>query len=157
MRKLILALLFAPSLAWAQGAGPGQNVITGYIASSGCPAGQATCFIQYGAGGSGGGQLVTTPPLTYVTPDTVSVGTTSGSFAAAGKYTTSLQVCTLPSSSTNVWLNVRGAAAVVGAGVPVFSSGGCTNFGTQALPVPTAAINAITDSGSAQTVTVAGG
>lgn len=62
MRKLILALLFAPSLAWAQGAGPGQNVITGYIASSGCPAGQATCFIQYGPGGGGGGESVVIIP-----------------------------------------------------------------------------------------------
>lgn len=107
--------------------------------------------------GSGGSVLSSVAPLTYVTPDSLSVGTTSTAMATAGKYTTSLQVCTLPASTTNVWLNVRGAAAVVGAGVPVFSGGGCANFGTQALPVPTAAINAITDNASAQTVTMAGG
>jgi hypothetical protein len=95
-------------------------------------------------------------PLTYATPDTLSVGTTSTALATAAQYKT-LQICTLPASTTNVWLNLRGAAAVASAGVPVFAGGGCTNLGTQALPMPTAAINAITDSVSAQTVTLAGG
>lgn len=155
---LVLGLLGAAP-AYAQNAGEAQAVVTGYIATSGCPAGVQKCFIQFGSGGGGGGGgAVTTSvtPLTYATPDTLSVGTASTALATAAQYK-ALQVCTLPASTTNVWLNLRGAAAVAGAGVPVFSGGGCTNLGTQALPMPTTAINAITDAGSAQTVTLAGG
>jgi hypothetical protein len=92
----------------------------------------------------------------YTASTTVSAGTTSGTLATAGQFTTALQLCTLPASTTNVWLNVKGAAAVVGQGVPVFFGGGCTNFGSTMLPMPTAAINAITDSGSSQALTEAG-
>lgn len=106
------------------------------------------------------GFLALTAPaaaLVYHGPDTASVGTASGSLVAAGVYSYKLQICTLNGSSSNVWLNVHGGTAVVQTGVPVWAGGGCTNFGTDALPMPQSAINAITDSGSAQTVTLAGG
>jgi hypothetical protein len=102
-------------------------------------------------------QIAPAPPLAYVAPDTATVGVASGLLAAAGAYGTALRVCTLPGSSTNVWLNVHGAAAVVGAGIEVPDAGGCATFGHGALPLPAASINAITDAGSPQTVTLAGG
>ena len=95
-------------------------------------------------------------PLAYATSGSSSVGTTSGTLAAAGAYTKALQICTLPASTTNVWLNVKGGAAVVSAGVPVWAAGGCVAFGGT-LPIPTTAITAITDGGTSQTVTLAGG
>lgn len=97
------------------------------------------------------------PTLSYTSPDTFSVQTTSSTLAAAAAYKTSLTIATLPASTTNVWLNVRGAAAVVGAGYFVPGGGGSVTFGGHGLPLPTAAITAITDSGSAQTVALAGG
>ena len=97
------------------------------------------------------------PTLAFTASTSVSVATTSGTLATAGAYIKTLQVCTLPASTTNVWLNPTGAAAVVGAGIPVYLGGGCTFFGSGGLPLPTAAITAITDSGSAQTVVLAGG
>lgn len=108
------------------------------------------------AGGGGGSVTIAPPTLTYAAPDTASIGTTSTALATAAQYKT-LQICTLPASTTNVWLNLRGAAAVASAGVPVLAAGNCTNLGTQALPMPTTAINAITDGVTAQTVTLAGG
>jgi len=94
---------------------------------------------------------------TYTASTSASVATTSGTLFAAGAYTRSLTLCTLPSSTTNVWLNPTGAAAVASAGVPIWAGGGCTTFGTTALPMPTSAVTAITDGATAQTLTVAGG
>ncbi len=96
-------------------------------------------------------------PLTYITSASASVGTSSGQIAAAGVYTRTFQVCTLPTATTNVWINSTGAAAVVGSGIPVYFGGGCAFFGPNGLPVPTAAITAITDGGIAQTVSITGG
>jgi len=95
--------------------------------------------------------------LAYGGSTSASVATTSGTLVSAGAYKRALQVCTLPTSTTNVWLNSAGAAAVVNTGIPVAAGGGCANFGNIGFPIPSAAITAITDSGSAQTVTLAGG
>jgi len=96
--------------------------------------------------------------LGYATPDNASVGTTSGILITAGTYTRSLTICTLPTSTTNVWLNPRGATAIVSTGFPVFAGGGCVNFSSAGgAPIPSANITAITDAGTAQTVTLAGG
>jgi hypothetical protein len=96
--------------------------------------------------------------LSYSLSGALSVGTTSGQLVAAGALGRTLQVCTLPASTTNVWLNPAGGAAVVGQGVRVPAGGtGCPTFGTGNLPMPTGQINAITDSGSAQNVTLVGG
>lgn len=166
MRRALVAIAFLitlPITAMAQGSPTVVTACGAVQAGIYNPGGSAPPTVDQngnlcvGDSGGGGDVTVSVAPLTYVTPDSVSVGTTSGTLAASGKYKTSLQVCTLPASTTNVWLNPRGAAAVVSAGIPVFAGGRCTNFGTQALPVPTAAITAITDSGSAQTVTMAGG
>lgn len=97
------------------------------------------------------------PPLSYLTSTSVSVATTSTLLVPAAAYSSSLQVCTLPGSTTNVWLNASGGAATVDSGIPVFAGGGCTTFGTGALPIPTGPIYAITDGGSAQTVVLSGG
>jgi len=96
-------------------------------------------------------------PLAYSGSASASVATTSGTLVIAGAYTRALQICTLPTSTTNVWLNVTGGAAAASAGVPIYAGGGCASFGGPALPLPTGAITAITDGGVAQTVTLAGG
>lgn len=95
--------------------------------------------------------------LAYTASTSASVATTSGTLVTAAQYKRALQICTLPTSTTNVWLNVTGAAAVVSTGVLVYGGGGCVNFGNIGFPIPTAAITAITDSGSTQTVILAGG
>jgi hypothetical protein len=94
--------------------------------------------------------------VTYAGSPSASVGTTSGTLVTAGAYTTILEVCTLPGSIANVWLRPDGGTAAPNQGIPVFANGGCTSFGTPALPIPTANINAMTDGGVAQTVTLAG-
>jgi hypothetical protein len=135
----VFAVLVLPLRGWGQ------------INPGGCGASSSSaCYTQGGGGGS-------VPTLAYSSSTSASVATTSGTLISAGAYTRSLQICTLPASTTNVWLNATGAAAVVGAGIPVYSAGGCTNFGSEALPIPTTAITAITDSASAQTVTITGG
>jgi hypothetical protein len=98
-----------------------------------------------------------TPPLSYSTSGALSVGTTSGVLITGGTYTKSLLICALQNSTANVWLNVVGGTAVAAQGIELGAGGGCALFGSTALPVPTANITAITDGGSAQTVTVSGG
>jgi hypothetical protein len=100
---------------------------------------------------------VTTPALTYAAPGSASVATTSGVLAASGAYTRTLTVCTLPTSTSNVWMNAAGGTATVNSGLPVYAGGGCVGFGGSGLPLPTTAISAITDGASAQPVTLAGG
>ena len=95
--------------------------------------------------------------IPYAGPDSVSVGTTSTLVANAKNYNRVLQVCTLLSSTSNVYLNLRGLPAVVGQGVIVYAGGKCQTFGPGYLPLPLSAIYGITDSGSAQTVALAGG
>jgi len=96
-------------------------------------------------------------PLTYLPSTSISVGTTSGQFLASGVYTRVLEICTLPSSTSNVWIDPSGGTAAVGSGLLVAAGGGCLNFGGVVLPIPTAAITAITDGSSAQSVSVGGG
>ena len=95
--------------------------------------------------------------LGYTASTSASVATTSGTLIAAGAYPHAFQICTLLTSTANVWLNPMGTAAVVGAGIPVWGGGGCASFGAGGFPIPTNAITAITDSGSAQSVTLVGG
>lgn len=97
------------------------------------------------------------PSFTYTGNTNGSVGTTSTTLVAAGTYTSVLQIMTLPSSTANIWLNVSGGTAVVGKGLFVPFGGGSVNFGTAALPMPTGAINAITDGTSTVSVAMVGG
>jgi hypothetical protein len=106
--------------------------------------------------GPGGAVTSTVAPLAYSGSTSASVGTTSTQIAAAGAYTTALTVTTLPASTTNVWLGI-GVPAVVGTGILVQAGGGGFSFGGPGAPIPTGAINAITDGGSAQSVALAGG
>ena len=94
--------------------------------------------------------------VAYGSVDTASAGTTSGTLFTAGQFTKFLQICTQIGSTANVFLNVHGGAAVVNAGIPIKGGGGCVNFGTAALPIPSGAIAAITDGGSPQSLLVAG-
>ena len=100
---------------------------------------------------------VGTAVLAYTTSGSGSAATTSGSLVTAGQFTRVLQIQTLPTSTTNVWLNITGGAATVNSGICVASGGGSVIFGGPALPMPTAAITAITDGTSAQTVLIVGG
>ena len=105
-----------------------------------------------------GPMSVITPPLAYIAPVTASVATSSGILFAAGTYLTAVLVCTLPSSTSNVWINPAGGTATASLGVRVPSAGGCATFGgSSSLPLPTVAPTAITDGASAQTVTLTGG
>ena len=117
-------------------------------------------LLQTLAGAVSGGKVAVSgsvPTLPYTTSTSVSVTTSSGVLFAAGAYTRSVLICTLPASTTNVWLRLDGGTAAVSSGVPVFAGGGCTTIGSASLPMPTSAVTAITDGGSSQVVTLAGG
>lgn len=104
------------------------------------------------------GRLMVRPgALAYGGSASASVATSSGTLVTAGAYKVALQICTLPTSTSNVWLRPDGGTAAANTGVPVYAGGGCTTFGTMAQPMPTAAITAITDGSAAQTVTLSGG
>jgi hypothetical protein len=97
-------------------------------------------------------------PQTYAASSAATVNTTSGLLFSAGAFQRFLQICTLPGSTGNVWLNLAGGTAVVSQGTIVYANGGCTTFsGGGPLPVPKSQVNAITDGGSAQSVAYAGG
>jgi hypothetical protein len=100
---------------------------------------------------------VTASTMSYATSGTASVGTSSGTLVTSGTYSTNLLICTLPGSTTHVWLNLTGGTAVVNSGAEVPENGGCFPFTTGGMHIPSSNITAITDSGSAQTVTVNGG
>jgi hypothetical protein len=113
---------------------------------------------------SGGAQVgaanplpVGTPKLAYSGPASATVGTSSGVLFAQGAYSRLVQVCTLLSSTANVWLRLDGGVAAANAGVAVPAGGGCAYLGPAFLPLPTANVTAITDGGVSQTVTLTGG
>ena len=152
----VVAVAFLAPPAAAQNVFPtpgGQNVEGTQILCQNAAGKSVAC----GTGSGGGSIPVVAAPLTYTASTSASVATASGTLVTAGLYTRALQICTLPTSTTNVWLNVTGGAAAVSTGVLVYGGGGCVSFGGIAFPVPTAAITAITDSGSTQTVILAGG
>jgi hypothetical protein len=68
-----------------------------------------------------------------------------------------MQLCTSLTSTANVYVNPTGGTAVVGQNIYIASAGGCANFGTAALPMPTASATAITDGVAAQTLLASGG
>ena len=116
------------------------------LSQTGCPAGVGIgCMAPVSTG------------LTYSGAASATAGTSSATLIAAGAYTRILTICTLPTSSSNVWVRADGGTAASGTGLPIYAGGGCTTFGTQAQPMPTAAITAITDGTASQTVTLAGG
>jgi hypothetical protein len=151
---VLLALLASPAAAQNVFPTPGgQNVEGTQILCQNAAGKSVAC----GSGSGGGSIPVVTAPLTYTASTSASVGTTSGTLFAAGAYTRVVNVCTLPTSTTNVWLNPLGTAATANSGLLVFAGGGCVPFGTPGVPMPTAAVTAITDGGVAQTVVLAGG
>lgn len=157
IRAVLVAFLVAvalPAAAQTTFPTPGGQFVDGTQMMCQNSAGKS---VACGSASGGGSIPIVVNPLAYTASTSGSVATTSGTLVAAGTYTKVLQICTLPTSTTNVWLNVTGGSAVVSTGVPVYAGGGCANFGSAALPVPTAAITAITDSGGSQTVTLAGG
>lgn len=95
---------------------------------------------------SSGGTISYAPPAAPV-----SVTTSSTLILAAGVYSKFLALCTTPPTVVNVWLNLAGTQAILGAGIYIPASGGCV-----VIPPPTAAIYGISSSGTA-TVTVQGG
>jgi hypothetical protein len=64
--KLLAALLMllAPAVALAQSTA--QPVVTGYISTSGCPYGQTSCFVQFGASGGAGNPYTIVAPTSYL-------------------------------------------------------------------------------------------
>lgn len=116
------------------------------------PCGSSTVATGCISGGS-----ATAGQLTYIGPASASVGTASAVLVPAGTYARTWRVCTLPASTTNVWLRPDGSAAVVGTGDSAASGGGCFLYGTPSAPLPAASVTAITDAGTAQAVTLAGG
>lgn len=120
----------------------------GGVAHAACP---VTGLQGQGFDGNGGACVTTTPAATTPTISTSAVvGTTSAQLFAVAAITSSATVCTLPNSIANVWLNITGGAAVVGAGLPVFANGGCSPVSSKLQ------VNAVSDNGQT-TVTLAGG
>lgn len=133
-----------PQIAYTQSASGGGGSAPTVTANQGTP-------------GSAWPVTTTVSTLSYSASTSGTVATTSGTLITAGTFVHVLQICTTLASTTNIYLNPTGAAAVVGAGLPVYAGGRCINFGTQALPIPTANITAITDGVSSQAAIYAGG
>jgi hypothetical protein len=142
------------SAAVAPGATPSAGSVTAFTNGSGLAA-LVTPSV---------GLPVTTAPstLTYQSTPNASVGTTSAalsinSLAFNSTNFKTMQLCTSLTSTANVYVNPTGGTAVVGQNIYIASAGGCANFGTAALPMPTASATAITDGSSAQTLLASGG
>jgi len=103
------------------------------------------------------GSVTSTPgttTLSYASPTSVSVPTSSTTILGSGTYTHFISLCTSPTSTGNVWLNLAGGAATTNVGISLAAGGGCEVWtGTN---MPTAAITGISDSGT-NTVTIQGG
>lgn len=102
-------------------------------------------------------QPVSIPPLVYTGGAVASVGITTGVLVTAGQYKRALVITSLPGSINPVWLRADGQNAVIRTGILLAPNGGSVVFGNAAFPIPTAAINAITEGASAVNVTLAGG
>jgi len=148
-------------------AGTGSALVS-YALSAAAPAGAAASIsgsVTSNQGNAGSSAWLTTPApstLTYQSTPNANVGTTSATltinsldFNSANFKT--MQLCTALTSTSNVYINPTGGTAVVGQNIYVASGGGCANFGTAALPMPTASATAITDSSSAQALLASGG
>lgn len=97
-----------------------------------------------------------TAPMAYSGAPAGTAQLTSGRLVQAGTYTRTFTITTLPSSTSNVWLNPNGAAAVNEWGF-VAAGGGSFTFGTKSYPLPVGDLMAITDGVSPQTVLISGG
>jgi len=99
----------------------------------------------------------TVPPLDYIAPHAATVQPTSGVLIAAGLYTRSLTIQTLPNSTANVWLRPDGSPASPNSGILIQAGGGAHSFGGPGFPIPIDPITAITDGSAAQIVLISGG
>jgi hypothetical protein len=99
------------------------------------------------------GRVVIATPLSYSNSTSGTVAATSGTLVSAGAYTHTLQIWN--NGSATIWLNPTGSAAVVGSGAPI-PAGGALIFGAVDLPIPTAAITAISTTGSVSVSMVGG-
>ena len=95
-------------------------------------------------------------PLAYIGANAATVHTTSGTLIPVGSFTRTFTISTLPGSPGNIWLNPTGPAAASTWGF-VPANGGSFTFGTEAFPLPTTPLMALTDGGGDQVVTIAGG
>jgi hypothetical protein len=141
---LAFGLLLVPTVLWSQSPPRWAGALTGLADFNGNQFSSANPF------------PVRSAPLAYSGASSASVTTVSSQIVAAGVYTKALTIATLPASMTNVWLGI-GVPAVVGTGILVNGGGGGFSFGGLGAPVPTGAINAITDGTAAQSVALAGG
>ncbi len=117
MRRLMAAILasalaLVPVFAVAQSTA--APVVTGYLSTTGCPAGQTACFVQFG-GSSGGGQPVSVLPTTG-TPiaTTITCGTTSTTLLAASAASHDVLIQNPSAAVSKVWISFTAAAAVAG-------------------------------------------
>jgi hypothetical protein len=68
-----------------------------------------------------------------------------------------VKLCTLFSSTSNVWLNLTGGTAVMNAGLGIPAGGGCKTLGAPDTPLPTGSVSAITDGAASQPLAYTGG
>lgn len=72
MKRFLTALAALVAVAWPPGMAFAQStaapVVTGYLTTSGCPYGQTSCFIQFGATGPSGGTVTANQGAAGVTP-----------------------------------------------------------------------------------------
>lgn len=97
------------------------------------------------------------PNLSYTGPFSGFVGSGSAVLVASGTYRRTFTVQTLPGSTSNVWLRPDGSTAASGTGCLAQAGGGAYTFGTNAAPLPTANVTAISDGPSGQAVLISGG
>lgn len=117
----LFVLAFAPA-ALAQSTA--QPVITGYLTTSGCPAGQTSCFVQFGAAGPSGATVITNP-LGVTSTQIGSTVTTHGTFQAALAASASRKGCLIVNSSADteyVFFGATGSATTSNA-APVAAGG----------------------------------
>jgi hypothetical protein len=93
--------------------------------------------------------------LTYQAPQVATVAPSSTSIVTAGAFVSLIVLHLSSPANATVWLNPSGGAAVVGQGIPLIAGAPPVTFGTPSLPLPTAAITAISE-GVSQNVSIVG-
>jgi hypothetical protein len=118
---------------------------------------QGNISLAVGSQFSAGPSPASVPSLSYAEPSSGFVGSGSAVLVASGTYSRTFTVQTLPNSTTNVWLRPDGSTAVPNTGCLVQAGGGAYTFGTNAAPLPTANVTAVSDNSGGQAVLISGG
>ena len=134
----LLWLFLAPCAAFAQSTA--TPVVTGYLTTSGCPAGQTSCFVQFGPGGAS--SVTTSPVAATSTPH-------SGTITAGGTF----QVA-IASSSTRLGCTIQNPVTATETLFVFFGANGSATTSNSIGLAPGAAVSCTTQTGAVLTDSV---